>query len=194
MLPCQAIYVVPPILYYSVRFQDIGDYFACEELPNVRLYEKGQQECKYEKGWIIMQRLVEKRLQAAAINNLDYVFAPEALQLLIGKSGGVMRDMIELIRYANIEAELLNAKRIELEAAQKAVDNMRRKIQAGLFKGDYEALSAFQQSKGIPDKEDEAQMELLRVNHIVNYENGGFWRDVHPLVLDILHDYTNQSI
>jgi hypothetical protein len=190
MLPCQAIYVVPPILYYSVRFQEIGDYFNCEELPNVRLHHRQERESKVEDGWRTMRDVVDKRLRTVTLDGTSHVFTDEALKLLIEKSGGVMRDMIELIRNASMEAELLQTDRIEFQAAQQAVANMRRKIQAGLFKKDYEALLAVQQAGGMPDKTDETQMELLRANLIVNYKNGGFWRDIHPLVVDILQDYT----
>jgi len=186
-LPCQAVYVAPPILYYSVRFQEIGDYFTCEELPNVRLHIKGQREHKDVEGWATMRKLVENRLKAAALDGAVQVFAPEALELLIEKSGGVMRDMVELIRYASMEAELLNAGRIDLQAAQRAAANMRRKIQAGLFKEDYEAILSFQRDCDVA-KQNSTQMELLRGNLIVNYENGGFWRDLHPLVLDIMNE------
>ena len=36
-------------------------------------------------------------------------------------------------------------------------------------------------------------MDLVRERYVVSYENGGFWRDVHPLALLILEDYKAQK-
>ncbi|MBN1922910.1 MAG: hypothetical protein JW892_16790 [Anaerolineae bacterium] len=193
-LACQAVYTVPPVLYYSVRFQEIGDYFSHEELPNVRLYPYGQRGKWDPEGLATLHRLVEKRLQAAGLDIPSHVFDSDALALLIQKSGGVMRDLVELIRSAVLSAESRQAKRIEMVAAQEAVALMRRKIQAGFFKGEYEALLDVQKNRGQIDKANEIQMELLRGNLIVNYENGGFWRDLHPLVVDILRDYSGSTL
>jgi hypothetical protein len=104
-------------------------------------------------------------------------------------SGGVMRDMVALVRQATLQAEEAKKEQIDVPAAQEAVKKMRRDMEAGLYKSHYRALDQIERSGGLIDQDDKAQMDLLRDRYVVSYENGGFWRDVHPIARAILDDY-----
>lgn len=187
-IACPAVYTVPLVLYYSTKYNKIDDYFADAVLPNVRLYAKNDRSQKYLKGYETLHALVEKRLVAAGWE-LHHIFAEAALDLLIEMSGGLMRDMVALVQQSATEAQDMAQDTITLEVAQRAIARQRRTIQAGFFKEHYRALLEAEKAGWIPDDRDEYQMQLLRDGHLVDYENGGFWRDVHPIVLGILDDY-----
>lgn len=188
----QAVYTVPIVLYYSPAFQGVRNQFSCEELPNVRLYTKGEREKPNAPGIETMQAVVERRLKAAGMD-LEHVFAPEGLQLLIRMSGGLMRDMVSLVRQAAIKAGQTNQDRIDLQCAQDVVSKVRREWEAALYKEHYSSLERIERSGGLVEEGDPVGMELLRNRYVVSYENGGFWRDIHPIVLRILGDYRAQE-
>ena len=186
---CRALYTIPVFLYYSTQFHgEVQNFFSSEELPNVRLYRKGQREVADPGGMAVMRSLVEKRLNSAGLV-IEHTFAPQALDLLIRMSGGVMRDMVTLVRYAALEAEMSGEKRIDTGAARRAVAKLRRDMQAALYEEHYRALREIERSGGLIDREDKAQMELLRDGYLVSYHNG-FWRDIHPIVRPFLESYS----
>lgn len=188
---CRALYTVPTVLYYSTLFREVQNYFDSEELSNVRLYSKGQREKRDIAGFATMRDLVKKRLRSASLSS-DQVFAPQALDMLIRMSGGVMRDVVTLVRQAALEAEMGGKEHVDALAAQRAINRLQREMQAGLFEDHYRALAEIERSGGLIDRGDEAQMELLRDGYVLSYQNG-FWRDIHPIILPILADYRPKS-
>lgn len=188
----QAIYTVPTVLYYSTAFRGVKDRFSCEELPNVRLHARGGREELNPVGISTMQELVERRLKAAGMD-LEHVFTREGLRLLIRMSGGMMRDMVSLVRQAAIRAGQAKQALIDLQCAQYVVRKVRREWEAALYKEHYLSLERIERSGGLVEESDSVGMELLRDRYVVSYENGGFWRDIHPIALQILEDYRAQK-
>jgi hypothetical protein len=189
-IECRALYTVPTVLYYSTLFRDTQHYFDSEELPNVRLYHKGRRGEPDIAGQDVMHSLIEKRLRSADLSRED-VFTSEALEKLIQISGGMMRDMVRVVRHAVVEAELMDKEVIDMQAAQRAIDRLRREMQAPLFEEHYRALAEIERSGGFIDGEDKTQMELLRDGYVLSYHDG-FWRDVHPVLWSVLADYRAQ--
>jgi hypothetical protein len=169
-------------------FHEVQQYFSCEELPNVLLHHRDNRNQVDQPGFSVMEDVVKKRLSSVGIDT-SHVFDPQALEYLIRMSGGVMRDMVSLVRQAALDAELGEKDLIDLPAAEQAVHRIRRQLEATLFEEHYRALQEIEYSDGRIDKEESAQKDLLRDGYVVNYENGGFWRDIHPLVQLILADY-----
>ncbi len=190
---CRALYTVPVALYYSTQFHgEVQNFFASEELPNVRLYPRGEREKRHEPGFETMRSLVEKRLTSAGLT-LEQTFDPQALDELVRMSGGVMRDMVSLVRYAALKAEEDGADRISPAIAQWAIAKLRREMQAALFEDHYRALSEIARSEGLIDRDDPAQMELVRDGYVVSYHDG-FWRDIHPIIWPLLEEYTSRTV
>lgn len=187
-LACRAVYVAPAVLYYSTLFKVLQNDFDCEELPNVRLHPHNSPHEESEHGYRVMTELVQRRLTEVHLS-LEDVFTAEALRLLITMSGGVMRDLVALVREAAVEAERQERAQVDLDTAQAVVQHKRRSLQAPLFEEHYRALAEIQKSGGLIDRGDPAQMELLRDGYVVSYANGGFWRDLHPIIVPLIDEY-----
>lgn len=183
LLNCWVIYVTPITLYYSSDFDRIKQHFAMAEFPNVKLHEQGDPDTLHKGGMKTMREVVRRRLKA-----LDYepeaVITRNALNLLAMMSGGVMREMIGLVREATIYAEIAGETRITLQAARAAVYKLRRQYAAGLRLEHYRELEAFR-ATAIPSQ-NEVCDDLMRNLYILSYINDEVWCDIHPNVLPLL--------
>lgn len=186
---CRVVYAAPVTLVYSPLQKELQNYFESVDIPNVRLYEKGTRDVLYQPGLNVMQTVVERRLGTIGLTVAD-VFDPDALDHLIPMSGGIMRDMMELVRNAITEAEILGEARVSVKAAGQAIHRMSIAMQRGLTEQHYRALLEFERSGGLINGEDRYQLDLLMNGYVIGYENGGFWRGIHPIIAPVVSEYT----
>jgi len=99
-------------------------------------------------------------------------------------SGGVMRDLIRLVREATVKAELAGQRRIDLEIAHQTVLSMRRDYQASLSTAYREELMGILETHKVTGSE--KCDELLLGNYVLSYVNDGIWFDVHSVILSLL--------
>lgn len=176
---CRTIYVGPMILYYGVRFGNVRTRFHVIELPNVMVHDRNRNLC--EDGYKTMASMVHNRLVSLGYSP-EEVIAPEALRLLIEKSGGVVRDLMFLVREAALNAEMAGEKRIDVPIARQAVADFRRKFEAALTPAYREILERVANCKSRID--DPLCDELIMANFILSYidEEGEIWFDVHSVL------------
>lgn len=98
-----------------------GFFFATasREVPNVLLFTRDgtpvEEDCQFFEG------VVNKRLKIA---DAEGFIEPQALRALIQKSGGVIREFIYLVQYADMEARRLRIERYKREKI-KGLDSER---------------------------------------------------------------------
>lgn len=187
-LKCRAIYTIPLGIYYSPIYNEMQHYYQCVELPNIRLHSRDDREKRYEAGYALMRSLVEKRLQGAGLE-LDNVIEAPALNQLIQASGGLIRDMVRLVREASQDAQETGLACIDSAAAGRTANKVRKQMEAPLFAEHFQALEEIDADDGLIKNENPYQLELLRRGYILNYENGGVWHELHPLALKIIRDH-----
>ncbi len=181
--PCRAIYTAPIVLCYHPDYSQVRSRFPTIEFPNVKLHEEDQPDVRYDKGSQTMQQVVHKRLQSLGMATED-VIAPKALDLLVAMSGGVMRQLIALMRDAILEAEVRSQCQIDLLAARKAAYAEQRKYSRPLGRTEFEELQRFLES---PRRSGTEVGDNLILNlYILSYVNDGVWYDLHPIVRMIL--------
>ncbi|MBI3988399.1 MAG: hypothetical protein HY347_02150 [candidate division NC10 bacterium] len=186
--PCPIIYTVPFALSHSPQFEIVKTVFSgdvCRELPNVLLFTREGE--RVEDGFRFFEDLVAKRLQAAQAEGF---IESQALRALIQKSGGVVRELIYLVRYGVQEAKRRKIERIDLVSALAAIDRFKKEKVRGL---DSERLTLLCQiyrdrpqvlpSEGIRE---EVRSELQATLYILYYEDGGQWYWTHPVLEDFL--------
>ena len=115
------------------------------------------------------------------------VIAPEALDLLVAMSGGVMRQLIVLMREAILEAETRSQRRIDLLSARKAVYSEQRKFSLPLGRTEFEELQGFLES--LRRSGTEVGDNLILNLYILSYVNDSVWYDLHPIVRMILQGF-----
>jgi len=188
--PCRAIYTAPIVLCYHPDYSQVRSRFPTVEFPNVKLHESGQPDVRYERGWQTMREVVHKRLQSLGMATED-VIAPEALDLLVGMSGGVMRQLISLMRDAILEAEVNSQRRVDRLIARKAAYSEQRKYSRPLGRTEFEELQGFLVTHRRSGTE--VGDNLILNLYILSYVNDSVWYDLHPLVRMILQGFKTEE-
>ncbi|MBE9508112.1 MAG: hypothetical protein IMY86_08685 [Chloroflexi bacterium] len=180
---CRVIYVTPITLYYSPDFSQTRQQFAMAPFPNVKLSHRFDPDTVYPAGLETMREVVRRRLRALGYEP-EKVIGEDALDLMARMSGGVMREMVSLMREAVVQAEITGKTRVTEPAARAAVYELRRQYAAGLRREHYRELEAFLESN-VPSQS-ETCGDLLRNLYILSYVNDEHWYDVHPNVRPLL--------
>lgn len=185
--PCKILYTIPIAILYAAEFvaRNFTGWFV---LPNIKVRNRDGSPCT--EGQAVMKEMVERRMAPELI-------APEALDYLIGMSGGVMREMALLVQMACNEAAVRREKQITLPVAQLAVSAIRNEYQRSLRAEHYPQLRQVQADKRVREVhraqrrpgEEEQELALLELLHnlsILEYCNEDSWWDVHPIVASLL--------
>lgn len=178
-LACRVVYAAPMWVYYRPRFAGVRGRFPVREFPNIKLHERDSRDQKDEEGYQAMRQVVHRRLRDVGLEP-EEVIDPQAMDLLIGSSGGIMRDLIRLVREAATNAEIAGKGRIGEGEAQKAVSDWRRQYQAQLtprYRKVLEEVGRTHQRTDDPECD-----ELLQGNFVLSYLDGEVWYDVHSIL------------
>lgn len=180
---CRIIYTVPMLIFSDPRFAQVEEEGGAYFLSNVKLYDREDDSLRDEEGYAFLREVVRKRLHSVPLAPED-VFAPEVLDLLITKSGGVMRWFIGLVQDACLMAAGMELDTVNREAAQQAIDDRVAKLTGRLTRETVAELQAVRKSKW-PSNSKESGL-LLHGLLIVAYRNQRTWFDAHPLVWEVL--------
>lgn len=174
---CRVIYVGPMILYYGVPFAGVRTRFHVIELPNIMIHDRNRNPANYR----TMQEMVNRRLNSLGYTTEEVIY-PEALRLLIRNSGGIVRDLMFLVKQAAFNAKIAGENRIDEKIAEQAIAGYRRKFEAALTPKYYAVLKEVAKRQGRTD--DPLCDELIMGNFVLSYidEKGAIWFDVHPIL------------
>lgn len=182
---CRLVYTVPISIYKDISFGEAEQECSSYLLPNVKLYEKGDRTKKYRRGYEMLREVVRLRLRSADLEIQD-VLTSSALDLLIVKSGGVLRWLVELVKDASNLAYQRELDKINLEIAREAVTHHRRKLSGRLDTQLLKDLDEVRQSHRLPGGPRAG--ELLQSRFIAPYYNGEAWYDVHPIIWEVFDE------
>ncbi|PID61846.1 MAG: hypothetical protein CR974_03990 [Gammaproteobacteria bacterium] len=161
---CHIVYTVPINLMFTSNLQN--NFQQSFIVPMVKL----------PRGEEVLKQLIGKRI------NIDAVFANETLvSRLINNSGGVMRDLMRLVRLASIQAD---EAKISEQDVQYAINQVTREYDRLLKSSDAQILRDVQQCQRT-NPDDERTKELLLNRLILEYENGKRTAIIHPICKNI---------
>ncbi len=169
------IYTFPVELRYTREFSNTRRYFTDLRLPNLPLLKRDN--TPNHDAQQVLERVVARRAQSNLMQ-------PGVRQALVAASGGVMRDLIVLAQEAVSHALARGGQVVELQDANRAIDETRKNFEAALRFDDYAYLAERDADKLIGS--DDRMQELLRMRALLEYENGDIWCDVHPLARQVL--------
>ncbi|MFQ5857198.1 MAG: hypothetical protein ACE5LU_16435 [Anaerolineae bacterium] len=176
---CRVVYAAPMLVYYAPRFAGVRTRFPVLEFPNVKLHERDDPEQRDEEGYETMRQVVHRRLRWLALEP-NQVITPQALDLLIGSSGGVMRDLVRLVQDAAGKAEVAGKGHIDESIAAKAVSTLRRQFEAQL---DPRYRRVLEEVRRTHQRTEHKECdELLQGNFVLSYVDGDVWFDVHSIL------------
>ena len=180
---CRIIYTVPMTAFTSPRFGQAEGETKSFFMPNVKLFDKTG--VRGEEGYAHLREVVTKRMSSIG-QAPDDAFEPGALDLLIFKSGGVMRDFIWLVRDAISAARIMELDKVNRASAERAIDERVTQMTLRLSQTAVNELRQVRHHKLHSGNEE--SRELLHGLYIVAYRNKNTWFDAHPLLWDVLDE------
>ncbi len=184
-LKAAMIYTFPLALRYSEDHQNIQRNFDQHVLlPNLSLRQRNGEEDS--RGRQAMEQIVLNRL------NHDLI-TPDALEQLIIACGGIVVELIKLVRQAALFALVRRSQvpRIEIEDAQNAIKGLRRDLAANLSLAEWRLLKARHADRRLTNEP--AIETLLQKGALIEYPNDPSWCDVHPALWSLLDRYAEDE-
>ena len=181
LLPMHVIYTFPIQLAYSSRFNGIKAYFSeARVLPMIKLrdWEPGAGYRPAPQGKEVLRCIVERRAELS-------LFTKPALDLLIEKTGGYLRDLFRTISQAARLAKRREKPKIGVAEAQLALNDLQSELGRSIQVKDYQILKEIYDGRKTDIPSHEEMLGLLDNRVIMEY-NGKRWCDLHPLVEDLL--------
>lgn len=176
-LNTRLILTFPIFMAYNSQYNMIKeeiDYFCMLSMLKVRNQDKS---CNAQ-GIDVMKEIVHKRAEAG-------LFAEDALELLIMKSGGALRDLFQMIRDASFEALMAGRDKIIIQDAEMAYRKLKSEYERQIrTETDVVKLVEIYDNPRLLTTDDTV-MELLLKGLVLEY-NGERWCGVHPAVEDFL--------
>lgn len=159
---CHIIYTTPIFLVFSAN---LGNDFDVLVMPMVKTDKEGVDR---------LRETIGKRL------DIHQVFqSPGLIDELIKLSGGVMRDLMRLIRFAT-ETDQAKITQIEVDYAKQTLIREYDRLVRDNEIEQMRWVSSNQRVQG-----DDAYTRMLNLRIILEYQNGERWADLHPAVIEI---------
>jgi GTPase SAR1 family protein len=177
-MPFPVIYTFPIGLTYDPRYALLDSCFNTETLPMIKI--KNIDGETFDEGIESIRKVVKKR---ADLN----LFEPEALTLLIEKTGGSLRDLFKLITDASRRAQKRESIRIELEDAERVIVRLKSDLTRRIERRNYAFLGEIYNGHKTKIEDKEMLLEMMQASAVLEY-NGERWHDLHPLIADFLKE------
>lgn len=158
-------------------------------LPMLKV--KNQDRSLYRRGLDIIKKIVEKRSDIS-------LFEENVLDEMIERSGGILRDLFEMIEVAASSSLFKKQDVIVKRASEYAFERLKMEYRGMITVRDekdgnvttkdlYKKLFEVNESESKQFRLDETMFLLLSCLAIIEY-NGEQWFDVHPAVVSILEN------
>lgn len=178
------VYTGPVTLMLAAEWSAAANHFDRVRLANLVVAAPTSPGRKASEGQIEAGReaargIVERRCAKAQVE-LEAVFAAEALELLITKSGGLTRQLLQLVRESIKIVVMGELARIDESSARAGCEEWRKEFEitmTGIRREELEYIEAHGEPKG-----GQVSHELLLWNYAIPYANGDMWFAPNPLI------------
>jgi energy-coupling factor transporter ATP-binding protein EcfA2 len=174
------IYTFPIALTYDKQYSNLKGYFTSYSLPMIEVHDIHRND--YPDGIEAIKQIVFRRAEAS-------LFEDGALDLLIKKTGGILRELFAAIVESSLRAQARGSQRITMANAQVALKKLKAELERLIEKKDYDFLLEIANNENtrrqIEDKD--KLLEMMRALVVLEY-NGEKWYDVHPLIKDFFEE------
>jgi GTPase SAR1 family protein len=166
-----------------------GGKFAMVRLPMLKT--ENREGCEFAEGCSIITEIVKRRAELS-------LFADDVLKKMIARSGGVLRDLFEMIQIAASAADANGLDKINEKMSYYAFGRIKEryhgmimgvwKTEKGITTDDlYEELKILIRSEEKKPRLNATTVRLLSCLAVLEY-NGEQWFDVHPAVKSLLKE------
>lgn len=178
-LNTRLILTFPIYMAYDAQYNMIKeDVDLCQMLSIIKVTNKDKEI--FENGVEKLKEIIIKRSE-------EELFDEDALDFMIMKSGGAIRDLFQMIRDSAFEALVAEHSKIELSDAHDAYKKLKSEYERLIRNNDdVKKLKEIYYAPR-PLTTDETVMSLLLRGLILEY-NGERWCGVHPAIKDFLFE------
>ena len=165
---CHILYTVPISLLFNVY---IGDSFAETDVIHMVKIKEFETNKDFQKGMDTLYEVIARRIDIQAIFQES-----KLVKRLIKASGGSVRDLMRLLRFACDETDT----QIGPEHVDHAIQRLVQEYDRLVKEEDISMLAHIARSHRIPG--DETSGRLLHHRLVLEYVNKQRWADLHPAV------------
>lgn len=176
-LNVRMILTFPIFMAYNSQYNMINEDIDLSCMLSL-IKVKNQNKEDYDIGIDTLKKIVEKRADITLFEN-------DALEFMIKKSGGAIRDLFEMIRNASFEVLLHGGRKITQTEAIRAYTQLKSRNER-LIRNDDEVeklVQVYHDPQLLTT--DDIMMTLLLKGLVLEY-NGERWCGIHPTVEDFL--------
>jgi len=178
-IQCFMVYTFPLLLKYDQDFINIYHNFnGVYYLPNFTVFDQfGNPD---ENGQKKLKEIITKRMPSKLIYD-------EAVDLIVKLSGGIVYELIKLVRQCCIVALMEKIKFIDDEVVRDAEERIRRVYRSVYFDEERKLLLQIRQDKQFLNTD--AGKKLFNQLSFTEYGTGDdIWYDVNPILFPILEE------
>ncbi len=176
---CFAIYTAPVSLLYDAASKHIGQFLEIHYMPMFRVRRKdGVPEGDASPDVNTLREIIYRRVHPD-------LFDVQVLETAVDMTGGILRELIRVIRGCCVYCEEYGISRITPSVLEYQKNKLKSEYYRMLEHDDYKWLRRVRQTKSRADV-DVRHLESLCVLY---YPNGKGWFDVHPIVGELLTDW-----
>lgn len=191
-MSCPVIYTFPISLFYDPKYNAFSGYFQTETLPMIKITTPEGE--RYEKGYQTIREIVSRRMDAEALFEGGLSRDENtAMNYLIGKTGGALRDLFQVILDCARLANRGNRTVIDRQLADRSLRRMKSDLTRRIERKNYAFLADIANGNHQAIEDKEMLLEMLQAGVVLEY-NGIRWHDVHPLVKDFLEELDRQGL
>ena len=179
------IYTFPIALYYDKGFGTFEHLFHLVTVfPMLKLETLDGKP--YPEGADRLREIVNRRVKAGVIE-------PDALELMIAKSGGSLRDLFFAIRtaadraYSRKRRTKNDNETVKAADAERALIKLKSNLSRRIEGEEHKFLAEICAGKRQEIEKSQTLLDMLQARAVLEY-NGERWFNVHPLVTDYLEE------
>jgi len=180
-IQCFMVYTFPLLLKFEPEFVNIHDNFnGVYYLPNFTVFDQvGNPDESNQKK---LKEIITKRMPGKLIYD-------EAIDLIVELSGGIVYELIKLVRQCCIVSLMEKIKFIDDEVVNEAAKRMRQLYKTVYSEKDLELLLKTRQSKKFNNADEEKK--LFNQFGLTEYGTGDdIWYDANPMLFPLLEEIT----
>jgi hypothetical protein len=179
---CFAIYTAPISLLYDAASKHIGQFLEVHYMPMFRVHTKeGVSEPPDALDVTTLREIIFRRVH-------PNLFEEGAVEQAIQMTGGILRELIRVIRGCSVYCEEYGVSQITHNVLQFQKNKLKSEYYRMLEHDDYRWLHRVKQTKSRAD----VNMRHLESLCVLYYPNGKGWFDVHPVVTELLQEWETE--
>jgi len=180
-----SIITIPVGLRALPLFSPEVTFLGLKTQKNPNTPENDTENQSIERNKNLLKAVIQKRIPAEK----DLIEA-KALDKAITYSGGIIRQLIDILLQATLEAKVNEDTYIYEHHVTNSLSNVREKLTRSLMlKGRIELLDFIRQNHSSDSGNEDLFIESAAANQIIEYRNDDIWYDINPLIENTVKTY-----